>query len=812
MVGVRRLRDALSHFRLRADEVRSKVALRRPTWPAILTFAVVGGAVLFVFLQLSPSLLFARTTPAGGDMGAHVWAPAYLRDHLLPHGRLTGWTPDWYDGFPVFVFYFPLPSLLIVLINLVLPYGIAFKLVSVLGVLSLPVAAWAFGKLAGMRNPAPACLAVATVPFLFDRSFTIYGGNIPSTLAGEFAFSISLSVALVFLGMFARGLRTGRGRGLTAVLLAITALGHIIPTFFAVFGAGVLTLISFVQRPFTWARLRFAIPALLVGGLLAGFWVVPFLLRLPYTNDMGWEKIVTYRHTLFPANLRWLFVMAGMGGAISLLLQRRMGIFLTVMGVTSGIAFVWAPQSRLWNARLLPFWFLCLYLLAGLLVSELGLGIATFLTTARQPVTSALVATPVIALAVALVFVGMPLRSLPGGGVRADGRYHWPVHSRYNFSTADSSFIPGWAKWNYTGYERKASYPEYRDVIATMSDVGKKVGCGRAMWEYEKEEDRFGTPMALMLLPYWTRGCVGSMEGLFFESAASTPYHFLNQSELSLAPSSAQRDLPYRPLDVAKGVEHLQLLGVRYYMAISPEAQAQAAAVPALRLVASSGPWSVNYTENGGQVTKPRTWKVYEVAGSALVAPLTEQPVVVTGLKKGARPWLKAAVDFYQDKNQWPVMRAATGLPTWARVPVSSTTPPHTATQPAHVSHISTGDDRISFDVDRPGVPVVVRASYFPNWKVSGAKGVFRVMPNLMVVVPTSTHVTLHYGYTPVDVLAYVLTLLGVAAVVLLARSPPVTYPESPLPPVDSDHTDAPPPDEEDAWELVPAYSDPPPP
>src|SRR5258708_29107756 len=114
MVGVRRLRDALS-----------RLELRRPSWPAICTLVAVGGAVLFVFLQLSPSLLLSRTTPAGGDMGAHVWAPAYLRDHLLPHGRLTGWTPDWYDGFPAFVFYFPLPSLLIVLLNLVLPYGIA---------------------------------------------------------------------------------------------------------------------------------------------------------------------------------------------------------------------------------------------------------------------------------------------------------------------------------------------------------------------------------------------------------------------------------------------------------------------------------------------------------------------------------------------------------------------------------------------------------------------------------------------------------------------------------------------------------------
>ena len=56
------------------------------------------------------------------------------------------------------------------------------------------------------------------------------------------------------------------------------------------------------------------------------------------------------------------------------------------------------------------------------------------------------------------------------------------------------------------------------------------------MWEYEKELDRYGTPMALMLLPYWTDGCIGSMEGLYFEASATTPFHFLTQVELSTAP------------------------------------------------------------------------------------------------------------------------------------------------------------------------------------------------------------------------------------------------------------------------------------
>jgi hypothetical protein len=757
-------------------------AMRRPSPITVVTTLVVAGAAAFVFWQLEPSLLFANTTPAGGDMGAHVWGPAYLRDHLLPNWRLTGWTPDWYAGFPWLVFYFPIPSLLIVALDVFLPYGIAFKLVSVLGLVTLPVAAWAFGRLSNMAQPAPACLAVATLPFLFDRSFTIYGGNIPSTLAGEFAFSISLSLALVFLGVYARSLDTGRNRALAAGLLALTGVTHVIPVFFALAGAVLLTVLHLDLR-----RLRVALPVAAAGGLLAAFWVVPFLWRLPYTNDMGWEKITEYRSTLFRDESLWVVALAGLGALAAIAFRRRMGLFLAGMAGLSAAAFVLAPQGRLWNARLLPFWMLSLYLLAAFAVAEIGLAVGRLwadvpddpvpaddephdedlYTLAVQEIRTerraryqqvAALVTPVIVLAAATFFVARPLEK----------------PSWLPFRSEDRSFIPSWVRWNYSGYERKGSYPEYRELVQTMNQVGRDNGCGRAMWEYEPQLDRMGTPMALMLLPYWTDGCIGSMEGLFFESSATTPYHFLNQSELSTSPSRAQRDLPYRQLDVTKGVEHLQLLGVRYYMALSDEAKAQARVNPSLRLLATSGPWSVTYTDG----PKNRTWEIYEVADSALVTPLSYEPVVMTGeAAGGGRPWLEAAVDWYQDSGRWDVPPAAAGPREWRRVRGSDDDPPRTPVPEARVSNIRAGDDSISFDVDRVGVPVLVKASYFPNWQASGARGPWRVTPNQMVVVPTERHVTLRYGHTPVDVVAWLLTLGGVAALVVLWRRRPVEFP-----------------------------------
>ncbi len=60
-----------------------------------------------------------------------------------------------------------------------------------------------------------------------------------STLAGEFAYSISLSLMLVYLGLVLRGLRTGRHRVLAGVLLALVGLTHLIPAIFAVAATGV---------------------------------------------------------------------------------------------------------------------------------------------------------------------------------------------------------------------------------------------------------------------------------------------------------------------------------------------------------------------------------------------------------------------------------------------------------------------------------------------------------------------------------------------------------------------------------------------
>jgi hypothetical protein len=86
------------------------------------------------------------------------------------------------------------------------------------------------------------------------------------------------------------------------------------------------------------------------------------------------------------------------------------------------------------------------------------------------------------------------------------------------------------------------------------------------------------------------------------------------------------------------------------------------------------------------------------------------------------------------------------------------------------VSNVEIGEDTVSFSVDKVGVPVLIRVSYFPNWQATGAEGPYRVAPNMMVVVPTSENVSLNFKASFVDRFAYLLTIAGLVAVVVMWR------------------------------------------
>lgn len=763
------------------------------TFKSMSTTAVVLGATLIILSILHPGLVLQNNTPTGGDMGAHVWGPAYLRDVLLPHWRLTGWSMDWYSGLPAYRFYMVVPALAIVFLDIALPYGIAFKLIVISGLVAFPFCVHFMGRIAKLAYPIPELMVIGATLFLLDESFTIYGGNIPSTMAGEFSHSIALAFAMVGLGFFARVMDDGKHRAWAAIFIALSALSHGIVLMF-VFGGAVVMMLMKPDRQ----RLRAGAITIGCAILLSAFWVVPFLgghafmTDMKYGSEPGGGSFTSMWDMYFPLNPFWdvlIMALAIAGFAGSLARRRAMGIW---MGVYILILMVGVKVAQgglpiiglLWNPRILPFIYLLRYMLAAIGVYEVAVYLLRViaLERGRENVSS----TPRTAVGTSilwvmtlfcLVVIGVRYQALPFAKLTSDGTttsYSWgPV----KFPAA-RAFSDGWARWNFEGYEGKASYGEYHGIVKKMEELGKDPahGCGRALWENNSDLNKYGTTMALMLLPFWTDGCIGSMEGLFFEAAGTTPYHFIAAAALSKQSSNPVRELRYDNNDPEKGVKYMRLLGIRYYMAYTPEAVQKADTQTELTKVGTSGPWHV-----------------YELATTSLVEPLTVQPVVVNPREGDPRErWLEIGTSYFQHEEEWNALPVADGPKEWQEINVEADidrkigeegqpgrqvdivvpteTIDKTAIEPTKVSNVVIGTESVSFSVDKIGTPVLVKVSYFPNWKVKGAEAVYRAAPNMMVVVPTNTNVSLSYEPSRLDRSSYLLTFLGLVLVVFMFR------------------------------------------
>ena len=215
-----------------------------------------------------------------------------------------------------------------------------------------------------------------------------------------------------------------------------------------------------------------------------------------------------------------------------------------------------------------------------------------------------------------------------------------------------------------------------------------------------------------------------------------------------------------------------------YLMLFSPQSEAMAKSEPNLSLIAT-------VPDLDGQA--PKGWKIYRVAyphdESPLVTGLSVEPVVASVHGGNYQqcwgqswtdtstpipelgPWECAAAPWFMKQSELDKYWVASGPKAWKHIDIKQlarTT--ETTIDPIQVSDIHENPSTISFHVSDVGKPVLVRTSYFPNWKAHGATGPYRVAPNMMVVVPTSHDVKLTYGLTAVDWLGRLGTLFGLGA------------------------------------------------
>jgi len=797
---------------------------------SIVAVAIVSLATL---IAMAPHLLLVANTPTGGDMGAHVLGPAYLRDVLLPSGRLMGWSNYWFAGFPIFYFYFPLPSLVIVGLDLVLPYGVAFKLVSVMGLVALAPASYFLARSMRFARPVAAITAAAGGAYAFMETPTpnIFGGTIASSLAGEFSYSWSFAFSLVYLGFLIRAVFDDRKYFPWAgVALAATALCHVIPTIGVVVASLFVVVGKARWRDRTSAGRSIAEPGRpggkfkrslwwvvagtwALGFALAAFWALPLVARLSYTTDMNWQPLAGLDE-LLPVEL-WPIAVLGTVGMVWALRAGGRALPLAALTVLPIPAFFLLSQgAKLWNGRALPHWFFGLHFFAGiaggLLVAyavrrlparmshmwvqsaisflavvlvfgpnvggaprdyETAAGLAGWSGWDRLGIELLIgrISGPdllILAAAVLLAVIAGRRGDLPTGKVLAMGAVILFIGNVFVGTITAENYVSGWARWNYQGYEGKQKWPEYAGVMSTVAELPP----GRVQWEANRDLNEYGTPMAPMLYPYWSEGTHPSMEGLYFESSVTTPFHFLNAAELSKAPSNPIPGLRYHTGDFERGARHMELFNVAYYVAYTETAKEKAANHPAFVPRAASEPFTIYALPESSlvDVAVHRPW-VFEEPEARLVAPLV-------GIFKEdtEADFVDVALDWYEDiemLDQWVV---AGGPPEWERVTTDMEGTRVPLAERGEVSGVVLEDHRISFRTTAVGIPHMVKVSYFPNWTATGALGPWRAAPAFMVVVPTGEEVELRFEDTWVEDVGGWMTLGALALLVVwwgVARS-----------------------------------------
>ncbi|MCG6536579.1 MAG: hypothetical protein L7F78_18195, partial [Syntrophales bacterium LBB04] len=243
----------------------------------ILVLLAVEG-VLFSFLK--PAYLFSPTITAGGDTASHYYTAWYLKEYLLPHFKISGWTPGNYAGFPMLQLYFPLPFFLMVVLSLVIPLQVAFKVVTVLGIFLLPVFSYISLRLLRYESPVPVVGAMFSLLYLFVESHHSWGGNIAGVLTGEFPYSISFTLAVLFVGTLYRGIESGSRLIWNALLLASVGFCH----GYGLLYSGFVSLFFLLTRERFLKNIWYLCRMHALAFLFMGVWIVPLLYYMPATT------------------------------------------------------------------------------------------------------------------------------------------------------------------------------------------------------------------------------------------------------------------------------------------------------------------------------------------------------------------------------------------------------------------------------------------------------------------------------------------------------------------------------------------------
>lgn len=657
---------------------------------------------LAVFFYYAPIEILGDQPATGGDTGSHYWPLVTLVKEALPNWQIRVWNPGNLGGEPHLTHYFPLPYLLMAFLSLFMPLATAFNVGTILPVAIFPLCVYACFRLWRIRFPIPALATVASLAFLYNESFSMWGGNALSTLAGQFAHLYAYCFFLIGLGAMGSAMADKRFPWLATFSFAAVLISHFYVALFL--PVVYLCFLTFERTEGFTVRLKKLFLSGVGALLLSAWFVIPMLHNSKWNTAFGlkWSGSQLLQEA-FP-QLFWPFaVLVGLLLVVFGIRRLRFQnperewqvlfpLVISTFLIGIGYYFVFPPLGLV-DIRVLPTLQLFLCLLSAVL---LGLGMRRFLASPWRWFW-------VIPLATITIF--------------------WTNQQIKNF--------PYWMKWNYSSWSAKGAY---QDLKKLSDQVRGDFSQGRIIYENSDLSNTVGSMRVFEMLPYFANR--STYESVYMQATVLAPAAFYLQALISKTPSCPFPNYQCTSYSVPRVQGYLSLMGISDLILISDEVRSQANQASFLKNEGDFGLWHLYHSDLPAQ----------------LVDVMKTSPVWVS--EKDFKATFYTWFLNYQPQTPFQVV-AEQEDQTRILAAVSN--------QECH-PQVKVDFNQIELETDCVGKFHILKFAFHSTWKVSSGDELFLTSPGFIGLIPSTSKVTLTWGHHWLWTLSNAISWLAFAA------------------------------------------------
>ncbi|HPO49414.1 MAG TPA: hypothetical protein PLO89_03730 [Spirochaetota bacterium] len=745
---------------------------KRSFIPLIITFAFI---YILMGVKMNLGLIFTDTILTGGDSASWLQSADHLKNHLLPNGRLFGWSLANFFGYNELQYYFVPPFLFAAILGIFMPLTIALKITTLVGAFTLPMFFFISLKKITKNLWISLMGSVLSLVFLFNESYTMFGGNFLSTFAGEFAYSFSMSIFVLFIGICWETFEKNKSPIFAGILLGLTGLSHMfvfMPAFFVpfffIFIPKILDSVnnsSLVKNGGGSKKNKTSKESVKDEGE-----------KIEFSTEKNLEKILFIYVIVFIIMAFWILPMAltrSYSTSISMIWRFKdmkdfFGqTFFAIINV--GFLFSIFILINSFKDRILALFSIYFYLVCAFFYF-----ISTFLE-----IPDIRFVPP--AIIISIFSIAFFFNYTPKFFSKKESKYTNPIILVLLcvvisvFVVAYPKNVTSWFNWNYTGYEAKKEYPNLEKIVAQYKG---NIDSGRLLWEKQNQNDNadFGSERGFENLLFFTGR--PSTEGVHYGSSFMARATTYMQSEYSLNPVDPEANRIYSVVNPDGWPTRFYQTNSKDIILYSDDLKNKFAIHKDFEKTGEFGKFHLytfkNFPKSYVRVTDfdkisvvkdnkygfrtdfYRHFRDYE---------LFDLPFV---FEKNAGD-LKSKCKYYKNYDEYYSERFPEDydFDKW----LESYKYKESVTS-ERVDHF-----KIEFDTAEVGKPHLINVTYSKNFKSKNGEKIYPVSPGFMMIIPEKNQVRIYYGWNIYEIIGLILTLLIIPVIIFRKKIFSINFP-----------------------------------